>query len=61
LVPSGGLPALGAGSTNLRFVSVIEFIEVYAYSALLMIFGYIVAMAVIGMAYGTGQIGKGKD
>lgn len=37
----------------MRDISVIEFIEVYAYSSLLLIFAYLIAMAVIGMAYGS--------
>lgn len=48
-----GNPA-NARTTKIRQISVVEFIEVYSYSALLLIFGYIIAMAVIGMAYGSG-------
>ena len=33
-------------------LNVTEFVEVYAYTTLLVIFAYIIAMAVIGMAYG---------
>jgi hypothetical protein len=32
---------------------VVDFIEAYAYTTLLVIFAYIIAMAVIGMAYGS--------
>lgn len=37
---------------KIKNVSVIDFIELYSYSQLVVIFAYIIAMAVIGMAYG---------
>jgi hypothetical protein len=42
----------GRIATKTRIVSVLDYIEIYAYSALLMSFAYIIALAVICMAYG---------
>lgn len=38
--------------TRMRRISVIDFIEMYSYTSLLIIFAYIVALAIIGMTYG---------
>ena len=34
---------------GVRHISVIEFIEVHAYISLILVFGFIIAMAVVGM------------
>ena len=39
-------------AAKVRTLNVTEYVEVYAYTTLLVIFAYIIAMAVIGMAYG---------
>ena len=39
-------------AATVRMLNVTEYVEVYAYTTLLVIFAYIIAMAVIGMAYG---------
>ena len=39
-------------AAKIRILSVTEFVEVYAYTTLLVIFAYIIAMALIGMTYG---------
>ncbi len=39
-------------AAKVRMLNVTEYVEVYAYTTLLVIFAYIIAMAVIGMAYG---------
>ena len=41
------------GLTNHRNISIIDFIEVYSYGTLLIVFAYIIAIAIIGMAYGS--------
>jgi hypothetical protein len=38
--------------THHRTISIVDFIEVYSYGTLLIIFAYIIAIAIIGMAYG---------
>ena len=38
---------------NHRNISIIDFIEVYSYGTLLIVFAYIIAIAIIGMAYGS--------
>jgi hypothetical protein len=39
-------------AAKVRMLNVTEFVEVYAYTTLLVIFAYIIAMALIGMVYG---------
>ena len=39
--------------THHRTISIVDFIEVYSYGTLLIVFAYIIAIAVIGMAYGS--------
>ena len=39
-------------AAKIRVLNVTEYVEVYAYTTLLVIFAFIIAMAVIGMAYG---------
>ena len=39
----------------------IDFIEIYAYSQLVIIFAFIIALAVIGMAYGGKLDSKDKN
>ena len=39
--------------THHRTISIVDFIEVYSYGTLLIIFAYIIAIAIIGMAYGS--------
>ena len=39
--------------TNHRNISIVDFIEVYSYGTLLIVFAYIIAIAIIGMAYGS--------
>lgn len=52
LAKINGSLATGGNCPRTRRVSVIDFLEVYAYSALLLLFSYVIAMAVVGMAYG---------
>lgn len=42
-------------AAKILMYNVTEYVEIYAYTTLLVIFAYIIAMAVIGMAYGRNQ------
>ena len=49
IISTAGRSAL----TNHRNISIVDFIEVYSYGTLLIVFAYIIAIAIIGMAYGS--------
>ncbi|TNV77355.1 hypothetical protein FGO68_gene7690 [Halteria grandinella] len=66
--PTVGIRGVGANgngasgnSTTLNRLSVLDFIELHAYSSLLMIFAFIITMAVVSMAFGNTPKTPPKD